>query len=78
MVTYTCKFRPNLSSVTQPLRELIKESNKPGFEFHFDEQSKEGLAELKCVMTNAPVLRYYSLDEPITVIVRPRCCFNAG
>ena len=25
MVTYTCKFLPNLSSVTEPLRELIKE-----------------------------------------------------
>ena len=31
MVTYTCKFLPNLSSVTELLRELIKESNKPEF-----------------------------------------------
>ena len=67
MVTYTCKFLPNLSSVTEPLRELIKESNKPGFEFHFDEPHKESFEELKRMMTNAPVLRYYSLDEPITV-----------
>ena len=66
MVTYTCKFLPNLSSVTEPLRELIKESNKPGFEFHFDEPQKESFEELKRMMTNAPVLRYYSLDEPIT------------
>ena len=40
MVTYTYKFLPELSSVTEPLRELIKESNKPEFEFHFDEPMK--------------------------------------
>ena len=29
MVTYTCKCLPNLCSVTEPLRQLIKDSSKP-------------------------------------------------
>ena len=80
MVTYTCKFLPNLSSVTEPLRELIKESNKPGFEFHFDEPHKKSFEELKRMMTNAPVLQPRRADNCVMrrVTVRPRCCFDAG
>ena len=40
MVTYTCKFLPNLSSVTEPLRQLIKDSSKPGYCFMFEEQCR--------------------------------------
>lgn len=67
MVTYTCKFLPGLSSVTEPLRQLIKDSNNPGFEFHFDEPHKEAFRELKKLMSTAPVLKYYSLTEPVTI-----------
>ena len=67
MVTYTCKFLPNLSQVTEPLRYLIKESNQVDFKFHFDEDHKRAFQELKSMMTNAPVLKYYSTSEPITV-----------
>ena len=38
MVTYTCNFLPNLSSVTEPLRQLIKDSSKPSYCFMFEEQ----------------------------------------
>ena len=67
MVTYTCKFLPNLSTVTEPLRCLIKESHEHGFRFHFDEVHRNAVAELKKLMTEAPVLKYYSDDEPITI-----------
>ena len=67
MVTYTCKFLPHLSSVTEPLRQLIKESNAKDFVFHWDEVHRQAFAELKKLMTSAPVLKYYSLDEPITI-----------
>jgi transposase InsO family protein len=67
MVTYTCKFLPHLSAVTEPLRALIKESNTPGFVFHFDEVHQEAVKRLKKMMSSAPVLRYYSQKEPITV-----------
>ena len=67
MVTYTCKFLPNLSGVTEPLRQLLKESNKPDFAFHFDEPHKEAFDKLKKIMTTTPVLKYYILTQPITV-----------
>ena len=67
MVTYTCKFLPHLSSVTEPLRQLIKESNARDFTFHWDEVHRQAFEELKKLMTSAPVLKYYSLDEPITI-----------
>ena len=67
MVTYTCKFLPNLSIVTEPLRCLIKESHEHGFRFHFDEVHRDAVTELKKLMTEAPVLRYYSDDEHITI-----------
>ena len=43
MVTYTCKFLSNLSSVTEPLRQLIKDSSKPGYCFMFEEQHTQSL-----------------------------------
>lgn len=67
MVTYTCKFLPNLSEVTEPLRNLIKESNEVGFKFYFNEDHKAAVQRLKDMMTNAPVLKYYSSTEPITI-----------
>ena len=60
MVTYTCK-------ITEPLRCLIKESHEHGFRFHVDEVHRNAVAELKKLMTEAPVLKYYSDDEPITI-----------
>ena len=67
MVTYTCKFLPNLSSITEPLRNLIKESNDPGFTFYFSEDHKKAVNTLKEMMTNAPVLRFYNTKEPIVI-----------
>ena len=67
MVTYTCKFMKNLSSVTEPLRELITESNQRNFKWHFDEKHKRAFEELKKMMVSPPILRYYSSTEPITI-----------
>lgn len=67
MVTYTCKFMPNLSAITEPLRNLIKESNMPGFKFYFNDDHRATVRKLKEMMTNAPVLRFYSTTEPIVV-----------
>ena len=67
MVTYICKYLKNLSSLTEPLRSLIKESSQPNFKFHFDPVHREALERIKQVLTTAPVLRFYSLDEPIVI-----------
>ena len=57
MVTYTCKFLPNLSSVTEPLRQLIKDSSKPGYCFMFEEQHKQSFTKLKKMMSSTEVLQ---------------------
>jgi hypothetical protein len=67
MVTYVEKYLKNLSSVTEPLRAIIKESKKIGFKFHFDQAHKEAVRELKQLMSSAPGLRYYSLQKPIII-----------
>ena len=67
MVTYTCKFLKDLSAVTEPLRQLIKESNNRGFTWHWDEMHQEAFDKLKKMMTSTPVLRSYSLNEPIII-----------
>lgn len=67
MMTYTCKFLLNLSTVTEPLRNLIKGSNEERFKFHFDEKHKEAVKKIKKMMTTTPVLKYYSTTEPLTI-----------
>ena len=69
MVTYTCKFLENLSSMTEPLRQLIKEAGSPGFQWHWDPCHQAAFEEVKQAMTSAPVLGYYTLDKPITLSV---------
>ena len=67
MVTYVGKFLENLSAITEPLRSLIKESHVKGFKWHFDEIHKEAFQKIKDALSSAPVLRYYSLKEPVTI-----------
>jgi hypothetical protein len=67
MVQYVGKHLRNLSSVTEPLRDLIKESNAHGFKWYFDAKHKEAVQKLRNMMTEAPVLRFYSLDEPVVI-----------
>lgn len=67
MVTYVCKFMKNLSSVTEPLRSLIKESNQHGFKWHFDQIHTETFKTLKKMMSSAPVLKFYNLQDPVVI-----------
>ena len=65
LVTYLSKFVENFSDVIQPLRECVKLKNRS---FHFDEPQKECFAKIKEVLTTAPVLKFYSMSKPITVL----------
>jgi hypothetical protein len=70
MATYLSKYIPNFSDLTEPLRQTIKKRNdKSGkFEpFFFGKEQIEAFKTLKAKLTNAPVMRYYSLDESITL-----------
>ena len=60
MVTYTCNILPNFSSVTEPLRQLIKDSFKPGYCFMFEEQHKQSFADFMKMMSSTEVSQYYN------------------
>ncbi len=60
MVMYVCKYLKNLSSITEPLRSLIKESNEKGFTWHFDKIHQQTFVMITRAMTNA---LYYSITS---------------
>jgi len=62
-VNYLAKFLPRLSDVCEPLRRLTDR------EAIWDWQSQQENAYLKIkeLVTQAPVLRYYNIDEPVTI-----------
>ena len=67
MVTNTCKFLPQLSSVTEPLRHLIKDSAQRDFKFEFEEKHKKLFDELKKMMSSTQVLRFHDAKQPVLI-----------
>lgn len=65
LVTYMGNFIPNLSTKTEPLRELLKK----GIEWHWTDVHEKSLKELKNSLVVKPVLQYYSMNKPITISV---------
>ena len=62
MVNYLQKFSPNLSSVTAPLRELLKEENM--FQWREDVEEK-CFKDVKEVLSSPPVLKYFDPDQDL-------------
>ena len=65
MATYLAKYIPHFSDITEPLREVVKKKNEEQYGFYFDEPQKEAFEQLKNALSCAPVLRFYSLKEPL-------------
>ena len=63
LAQYLSKFLPHLSDMTKPLRELTQKD----MEWTWDQPQKQALDNLKRAVTNTPVLRYYNLDEEVTI-----------
>lgn len=63
MVTYLAKFMPHLSEMTEPLRRLEDKN----VEFQWLEQHSLAMKTIKKFLTEAPVLRYYDINKPVTV-----------
>ena len=63
MITYLAKFCPNLSTHTSHLREL----EKKGIIWTWDHEHRQQFARLKEMITEAPTLKYYKMDEPVTI-----------
>ena len=60
---YLTKFIPNMSTITKPNRELLKDD----VEFQWGEAQEKAFQEVKDILTNAPVLAYYDVKKPVTV-----------
>ena len=63
MVTYLGKYVPNLSEVSAPLRVLLEKD----IVWSFDTPQQQEFQELKLIITNAPVLKYFDPKLPIKV-----------
>ena len=64
MATYLARYTPGFSEITAPLRALLKRDN----EFRWDSTVHgEAVTKIKDALSNAPVLRYYDVNKPVTV-----------
>ena len=63
LAQYLSKFLPHLSNITKPLRELTQKET----EWVWDDVQQQALDTLKEAVTNTPVLRYYNLEEEVTL-----------
>ena len=63
LAQYLSKFLPNLSDMTKPLRDLTQNC----VEWVWDTAQQTALDELKKAVVTTPVLRYYNLEEEVTI-----------
>ena len=68
MVNYPGKFLPNLSDVSAPLRKLLEKD----VEWCFDAPQMKAVQELKEMVTNNPVLKFYDIQLPTRVKLRQK------
>ena len=63
MVNYPSKFLPNISTITEPLRQLEAKD----VEWHWDENHQKAFEEMKKLITCHPVLRYHDVAKEVTL-----------
>ena len=63
MANYLSKFLPRLSTVTEPLRRLEDKH----VEWHWNEVHERAFTDVKQLITNHPVLRYYDVSKEVTL-----------
>lgn len=63
MIQYLAKFIPNLSDISAPLRKLLEGDT----EWHWEKAQSESFEHLKQLVTNAPTLKFYDVDKPVTL-----------
>lgn len=62
-VTYLAKFLPRLSEVCEPLRRLLDKDT----EWHWLPKHDDAVLEVKRLVSNTPVLKYYDVTKPVTI-----------
>ena len=63
MVGYLSRFLPNMSKVLAPLRQLTQRS----VDWYWSELCQQSFGRIKCLLTTAPVLRFYDPRREATV-----------
>lgn len=63
MVTFLGRYIPNLSTVGQPLHELLKSKN----DWTWGHAQQTAFENIKKLLTTAPVLAYYDVTKPTAV-----------
>ena len=63
LAQYLSKFLPHLSDMTKPLRELTQKDT----EWTWGPAQQNALETLKKAVSSTPVLRYYNLQEEVTL-----------
>ena len=63
LVQYLAKFLPNLSDVTEPLRNLTKQDVK----WQWSDKESKAFNKTKELLTKEPVLRYYDPKEQLEI-----------
>ena len=65
MVAYVGRYIPNLSEANAILRNLTKKNAT----WIWDSNAEKAFVELKNLLTNAPVLRYFDVNKSVTLSV---------
>ena len=63
MANYLQRFAPNLSEVTAPLRDLLKDDNQ----FLWDAAQERSFQELKKTISEAPVLKFFDPKDSVEI-----------
>ena len=70
VVNYLAKIVPNMSTITKPIRELLRSD----VEFQWGDAQEKAFQEVKDVLTKAPFLAYYDVKKPVKVICDASKC----
>ena len=64
-VNYLGKFIPNLATVTEPFRVLLRKD----IEFEWSHEQDKALQEINSILTKdgGPVLRFFDVQKPVTI-----------
>ena len=63
MLNYLAKFIPNMSTMSKPIRDILKED----VEFRWGNVQEEAFLKLKERITSSHVLAYYDVNKPVTM-----------
>ena len=69
MVNYLSKYIPNMLSITDPLREFLKDNDS----WYWEDQQKHAFETIKTVLTCNSVLKFYDSKKPVRISVDASC-----